>query len=156
MELISLDSAMVVTGLSKRTFWRRIEDGQIARHTDDSRGRAMISVRDIASIICIPVEPEDLELFSEADSGDADAQNDLAQLFLEAGRPDVAIYWLEAAVTQQHADATHHLAMLYIRGTHVEKDERQGLMWLSKAAVLGHKIAEQQISALMSKAPNLK
>lgn len=42
-----------------------------------------------------------------------------------------------------------NLAMLYIKGKGVEKDQNTGLMWLAKAAAHGHAIAKQQMDALV-------
>lgn len=146
---ISLDTAMLVTGISKRTLWRRIADGKITRLDNDFRGRAMLALEDLVPLLCVWVEPEDYELLADVDAGDADAQNDLAQLFLDAKRPKIALHWFQLAVDQEHADATHNLSQMYIRGEGgLTKDETQGLMLLAKAATLGHPIAKQQVAAL--------
>ena len=102
-------------------------------------------------MLCVPVDPEDHALLIQADAGDAAAQNDLAQLFLDRDRADIALHWLELAVEQDHADAMHNLAKLYIKGSGVAKDETKGLMWLARAAAYGHPIAQQQVSALHSR-----
>lgn len=146
---ISIDTAIILTGISKRTFWRRLADGQVTREGNDDRGRTMLSLDDL--LLLVPVDPEDYELLIEADSGDADAQNDLAQLFLEADRPDIALHWFKLAVDQDHADAMHNLATLHIKGIGVPKDETVGLMWLAKAATLGHQLSQLQVSALHSR-----
>ena len=147
---ISLNTAIIVTGVSKRTLWRRVTDGQITRQDNDARGRAMLTLANLVPMLCVPVAPEEYELLSEADAGDADAQNDLAQLFLDADRPDIALHWLQLAVDQEHPDAMHNLAKLHIKGIGVPKDETKGLMWLAKAASCGHPIASQQVAALQS------
>jgi uncharacterized protein len=147
---ISLNTAIIVTGVSKRTLWRRVTDGQITRQDNDARGRAMLTLANLVPMLCVPVAPEDYELLSKADAGDADAQNDLAQLFLDADRPDIALHWLQLAVDQEHPDAMHNLAKLHIKGIGVPKDETKGLMWLAKAASCGHPIASQQVAALQS------
>lgn len=152
---ISLDTAALVTGVSKRTLWRRLDDGQITRQENDSRGRAMLTLLDLVPMLCVSVDPEDYELLVDADAGNANAQNDLAQLFLDANRPDIALHWLQLAVDQEHADAIHNLAMLYIKGIGLEKDKTKGLMWLAKAASLGHSIAKQQIATLHLRDPYL-
>lgn len=149
--VISIDTAIVLTGISKRTFWRRLADGQVTREGNDDRGRTMLSLDDLASLLLVPVDPEDYVLLSEADAGDADAQNDLAQLFLEADRPDIALHWFKLAVEQDHADAMHNLATLHIKGIGVPKDETIGLMWLAKAATQGHHLSQIQVAALHSR-----
>lgn len=145
---ISLDTAALITDVSKRTLWRRLDDGQISRQENDSRGRAMLTLSDLVPMLCVSVDPEDYELLTDADAGNADAQNDLAQLFLDANRSDIATHWIQLAVDQEHPDAIHNLAMLYIKGIGVGRDRTKGLMWLAKAATLGHPIAKQQIATL--------
>ncbi|MEH6389656.1 MAG: tetratricopeptide repeat protein [Pseudomonas profundi] len=149
MNAISLDSAIIVTEISKRTLWRRLTEGQITRLANDDRGRAMLAFDNIVPLICVPVVLEDHELFINADAGDADAQNDLAQLFLEVGKPGIAVYWLQAAVDQEHPDAMHNLAQIFIKGTGVLQDDNTGLMWLAKAAAHGHVIAKRQMAHLV-------
>ena len=116
----------------------------------------MISLDDLVSSLQVPIDQKDYELLIEADVGDADAQNDLAQLFLEADRPDIALHWFKLAVDQDHADAMHNLATLHIKGIGVPKDETVGLMWLAKAATLGHQLSQVQVSALHSRKLLLK
>lgn len=145
---ISLDTAALVTGVSKRTLWRRLNDGQITRQENDSRGRTMLTLANLVPMLCVSIDPEDYELLADADAGNADAQNDLAQLFLDANRPDIALHWIQLAVDQEHADAIHNLAMLHIKGIGLEKDGIKGLMFLAKAASLGHSIAKQQVATL--------
>lgn len=151
MEAISLDTAIMITEISKRTLWRRVTEGQITRLDTDERGRAMIAFDEIAPLITLPIAPEDYELLIEADAGNADAQNDLAQLFFELGLMEVGLTWLNQAVDQQHPDAMHNLAKLYIKGQGVTKDQNTGLMWLAKAAAHDHVIAKQQMAALVPK-----
>jgi TPR repeat protein len=49
---------------------------------------------------------------------------------------------------QGHPDATHHLSKLYIQGSGTPKNDSLGLMWLGKAAALGHVIAGEQVTGL--------
>ncbi|WP_193072632.1 hypothetical protein [Pseudomonas sp. FME51] len=103
MKAISLDSAIIVTEISKRTLWRRLTDGQITRLENDERGRAMLAFDDLIPMLCVSVEPVDYDLFIDADAGDVEAQNDLALLFLGADKPEIALYWLQSAVTAQQS-----------------------------------------------------
>ena len=146
---ISLDMATIVTGVSRRTLWRRLDDGKISRQANDERGRAMLTLDDIAPMLCIPIEMEDYALLIGADKGDADAQNDLAHVFLKFDRADIALHWFQLAAEQQHADAMHNIATLYVKGLGVDKDESQVMMWLSKAAAHGHIIAKAQLATWM-------
>ncbi len=108
----------------------------------------MLTLADIVPMLCVPIESEDYVLLADADAGNADAQNDLAQLLLDANRSDIALHWMRLAVNQEHADAMHNLATLYSKGIGLEKDGTKGLMWLAKAASHGHLIAKQQVAAL--------
>lgn len=145
---ISLDAAAMVTRVSKRTLRRRLSDGQIGRQENDSEGRTMLNFEDLIPMLCVPIGPEDHNLLIEAAAGDVEAQNDLALLFLEAGKPEIGLHWLTMAADQGNPDAMHHLSKLYIKGVGTSKDENAGLMWLAKAASMGHFIANQQVKAL--------
>lgn len=145
---INLDAAVWVTQLSKRTLWRRLSEGQITRQENDDEGRTMLTFDDLVSMLCIPVAPQDHELIIQAAAGDAEAQTDLALLFLDTDKPGIGQHWLTLAADQGHPDAMHHLSKLYIKGTGPEKNGSLGLMWLAKAASLGHVIAGEQIAAL--------
>jgi len=145
---INLEAASSVTQLSKRTLWRRLSEGQITRQANDEEGRTMLTFEGLVPMLCIPMAQDDHELIIEAAAGDAEAQTDLALLFLEADKPDVGLSWLTLAADQGHPDAMHHLSKLYIQGGDLPKDDNLGLMWLAKAASLGHIIANEQITAL--------
>ncbi len=89
------------------------------------------------------------QLLGAAEGGDAEAQYDLAVVYLE-GRGDVeqSLRWLNRAASQGHAGAMAELGMFYM-GT----DDIQALRWLRPAAEqgngeaqtnLGHMYAEGQ------------
>jgi len=145
---INLEAAVWITQLSKRTLWRRLSEGQITRQENDGEGRTMLTFEDLVPMLCIPVAPQDHDLIIEAAAGDAEAQTDLALLFLEADKPDLGLSWLTLAADQGHSDAMHHLSKLYIQGSGIPKNDSLGLMWLAKAASLGHMIAGEQVTAL--------
>jgi hypothetical protein len=84
---INLDAAVWVTQLSKRTLWRRLSEGQITRQDNDDEGRTMLTFEDIVPMLCIPVAQQDYDLIVEASAGDAEAQNNVALLFLDALHP---------------------------------------------------------------------
>jgi len=147
---VSMDTAVVVTGRSRRTWWRRIADGSILRADHDERGRTMISWADVAPHICIPMNSEDLEFLIRADGGDADGQNDIGQLFSLAGKHEIAFFWLTQAAHNNHADAMQWLARYYLAGETVPKDENLALMWLAKSAARGGHIAREQMRTLRS------
>jgi len=108
----------------------------------------MLTFEDLVPMLCVPVAEQDHALIIQAATGDAEAQTDLALLFLEENKPGVGLSWLTLAADQGHPDAMHCLSKLYIQGSGTPKDDSLGLMWLAKAASLGHLIASEQITAL--------
>jgi hypothetical protein len=152
LQLISIASAITLTEWSESTFRRRIADGYLTREVEQGPGgRAMVSFDAIRPHICIPLEDEDVPLIKDADAGDAEAQNDLALLFLANNKPRAAIYWLELAAKQEYPDAMHWLGRCHIDGNGVLQDENLGMMWLAKAAAQGHAISQAQMEAMRDK-----
>ena len=146
---LSLATATAVTELSKRTWWRRIEQGIIKRVETKLLTQARVLFSDVIPLISIPVTADDLEFILRADAGDADAQNDVGQLFYTAGKSEAARYWLEQAARQEHPDAMQFLGRCYAAGEGVTQDMDLSIMWIAKAASLGHCIAKSQINALV-------
>lgn len=149
MNSISLDALIAITEKSRRTWWRRIAEGVVHRVNDDARGRAMLSWGEVLPHICIPMTPEDLAFVLRADAGDAEAQNDIGQLFSIAGKYEAALYWLQQAAQQGNPDAMQWLGRCYLSGEGVPKDENLGIMWIAKAASNGHVIAKFQMNAML-------
>ncbi|HEX7864867.1 MAG TPA: tetratricopeptide repeat protein [Variovorax sp.] len=147
-DAISLEAAIAMTGISKRTLWRRVSDGTIAKHNEDSRGRAMLAFAQIACLIELALSDEDLHTIVKADSGDANAQTDAGAMFFVAGRFDAAVYWLDLAAAQGNADAMQWLGNCHASGLGVPKDESLAIMWIAKAASLGHPVACRQIQGM--------
>jgi hypothetical protein len=147
MSQISLESAIVVTERSKRTWWRRISDGHASK-VSDSRARPMLRLEDVAPQIVAPMTEEDLTVLVAADSGDAAAQADIGQLFLAAGKLEIAQHWLKMAAEHDNPDAMQVLARCYAAGEGVPKDENLAFMWRSKAAAHGHAIAQAQMDGI--------
>lgn len=151
---ISLDTACAITEVSKNTWWRRIAKGDFTRVANDPRGRTMLLWSELAPHICIPIEPEDKQFILLADTGDAEAQDDIGQLFLAAEKPKSAVYWFQLAAQKNHPDAMQWLGHCYINGKGVPQDENLGMMWIANAAALGHVIAQGQIKGLINRALN--
>ena len=149
MGSISIDASIVITEKSRRTWWRRISEGAVRRVADDRRGRAMLSWDEVLPHICIPMTPEDLAFVLRADAGDAEAQNDVGQLFSIAGKYEAALYWLQQAAQQGNPDAMQWLGRCHLSGEGVPKDDNLGIMWIAKAASSGHVIAKTQMYALL-------
>jgi TPR repeat protein len=145
---ISVEATIVITERSRRTWWRRIADDPAIRAGDDERGRTMLVLDAVQAFICVPMTAEDIDYLLRADAGDAPAQDDIGQLFLNAGKFDAAIYWLQLAAQQNHPDAMQCLGRCYLHGEGVPKDDYLGVMWIAKAAAHGHAIAQAQIQGL--------
>ena len=144
--LISVDTAVVVTGVTKRTLWRWLGSGAIEHRGMDQRGRTMLAYADIKPKLCIAFADEDIDLLVAADQGGSDAQHDLGILCLEQDRVDMALYWFNLAADQGHADAMHFLSEMYQLGNGVVRSETTALLWRVKAAEAGHVIATAQMA----------
>jgi len=150
--VISLDTACAITEISKNTWWRRIAKGDFTRVTNDPRGRTMLLWSELAPHLCVALEPEDKEFILLADAGEPQAQDDLGQFFLAAAKPKSAVYWFQLAAQKNHPDAMQWLGHCYVNGQGVPKDENLGLMWLARAAALGHVIAQGLMQGLVKRA----
>jgi TPR repeat protein len=102
--------------------------------------------------IGVPMNAENHKSLFLADTGSADAQNTIGQFFLHAGKHKAAFYWLQQASKQDNPDAMQWLGDCYIDGKGVEKNDYLGLMWIAKAASLGHVIAQEQMNELIGRA----
>jgi len=150
--IISLDTVCAITEMSKSTWRRRLAKGDFTRLADDARGRAMLLWSEVELHICVPIETEDKQFIWLADAGDAGAQDDIGQLFLMSEKYQAAIYWFEQAAQQNNFDAMQWLGHCYVNGKGVAKDENLGMMWIAKAAALGHVIAQGQMKGLIDRA----
>ncbi|MDB5770386.1 MAG: Sel1-like [Burkholderia sp.] len=149
MRYVSLASTVSLTARSERTLWRWIADGTLTRSGDNAKyGKAMVQLESIIPYVCIQINTKDHDLIVNADNGDAEAQNDLALLFMSYAKPESAIYWLKLAADQNYADAMHWLGRCYIDGNGVARDENLGIMWLSKAAAHSHSISQVQMQSM--------
>ena len=149
MQLITLPAAITLTEWSERTFWRKFADGSLARETVN--GKAMISFELINPHLCLALSPDDLAILASAVAGDAEAQNEMALIFLANKKPKNAIYWLEQAAKQGCADAMSLLSQCYMKGSGVPQDENTGMIWLAKAATQGHLISQCQMQGLRNR-----
>lgn len=149
MEFVTLHTATSITGLSKRTLWRRIAAGAVRTEDASEPGeRTGIAVDDVLSLSQLRLEPDDRQLILDADAGAAEAQCDLALLFLGQNRAVEAVRWLERAANQSYPDAMHWLGRCFIAGNGVLADERQGVEWITRAANYGHVTAQHMVRYL--------
>lgn len=163
LAIISLDATIAVTKYSRRTWWRRMDQGVVTKLPVDSRGRAMLMLKDVIKELVMPLDDESLKLLVKADSGDAQAQAEIGALFalehqkagLVTGSDFIvpALYWLELAAEQGQADAMHWMGILYAGGYGGEKSQNLALMWIARSAAHDHLIAQTQLSQLLMRLP---
>ena len=151
---LSLAAASSLTDWSLRTLWRRIGEGVVPQLKE--KGRVMIPFSSIADHVSIPIDAEEMRLLERADHGpsgsdSAEAQNELALIFLSHAKPKGAVYWLHCAAEQGHADAMNLLGTCYILGEGTPWDEAKGIMWLAKSAALGHLVSRRQMEAIRNR-----
>ena len=152
--MINLATAASLTLWSKRTIWRRISDGTLARTGGDEvldDKKTKIQLATIKSHICVPMDASDYELIEKADAGCAEAQTDLALLFISYDKLESAVYWLELAAKQNYAGAMHLLGRYYIDGKGGQKNQNIGMMWIAKAAAMGHVLSQDVMEAVFRK-----
>jgi hypothetical protein len=145
---VSLQAAESLTGLSRRTLWRRVADGTLPRLPADAHGRTMLPLAAVANHCTLPATPDLWPLVLAADAGQPDAQCELALRLLEQHKAAAAQHWLEQAARQRHPEATHWLALCTLQGQGRPADEAQGMVWLARAAALGHAVAQAQMARL--------
>lgn len=146
MKYMGFQTVLTLTNLSERTMRRRIADGSL--ETMQESGRTLISVDSVKADFFLSLKQEDIDLIEKAENNNADAQTDLALFFLEHDKAKSALYWLELAIKKEFPDAMHLLGYCYLRGEGVTKDYSNALMWIAKAASIGHKLAIAQIAAM--------
>ncbi len=152
MASITLNTAMSLTGLSKRTLWRRIADGQLRVHGTSSGGgsdHTRVLLDDVIALSRLRVDDDDRALIADADAGSAEAQCDLGLLLLTQNHPTEAVAWLTRAANQSYPEAMHQLGRCYLAGRGLEASEVFGVEWISRAAALGHRTARPMARYLM-------
>lgn len=176
---VSQNTAAALTGRSVRTWQRRVEQGLVERLGD---GKTLVPFAALAPELTVALGAEDLPLLVRADQGEAEAQADMGALLAQtalsvsagvalqgpAGAQDAArspqgaaaVYFLQAAADQGHAEAMHWLALLHAAGLAYGSNGHEGdggqalaLMWLARAAAHGHAIAREQLAGLVPGEP---
>ena len=148
-QFISVKSYANLCDLSERTIRRYMAMKSIDFITESS-SRTLIAFSELIKNCVIPLSPEECDLILQADTGNAEAQNDLGLLLLTHNKSTLAIYWLNLAAKQQQADAMQLLGDCYALGKGVEKDSNLAMMWIAKAASLGSVLANQQMDGVFA------
>ncbi|MDO9596634.1 MAG: hypothetical protein Q7J47_02835 [Azoarcus sp.] len=149
MAFISLNTATALSGLSKRTLWRRVADRNLRTQDAGEPGeRTLVALDDLLPLSRLRLNTDDHDLVVEADQGTPEAQCDLALLFLAQGFAAEAVRLLEMAANRFYPEAMHWLGRCHIAGTGVAPDEQLGIGWISKAAQHGHITAKRMMQYL--------
>src|SRR3989344_3771491 len=92
------------------------------------------------------------QLQKQADSGDADAQFELAGMYFRGeGVPQddaKGIEWGQKSAAQGHSKAQYNLGMMYLNGEGVPKNVAKAVELLQKSAVQGYARAQNNIGAM--------
>ena len=154
MNSISLDAVAALTGIGRSTLWRRMADGALAKGEKDARGRATLALGDALGLVRdgtrARLSDDDVAVLLQADAGDAQAQVDVGALLYLGGAREAGLYWLQAAAEQGSAEAMQWLGTAHAGGG--ERDRQLAVMWVAKAAALGHPIAQRQLDGLLGAA----
>jgi hypothetical protein len=86
------------------------------------------------------------ELRAKAESGDANAQNNLGVIYAKgdgvAKDPTEAAKWYRKAAEQGDGRAQYWLGIMYLAGAGVAEDQNEGIKWFRKAAEQGYAPAQ--------------
>ena len=93
------------------------------------------------------------ELMSAAEQGDAEAQCNLGNCYLE-GKDieqsyEEAVKWYRKAAEQGHAYVQHSLALCYSSGYGVEQSEEEAIKWWQKSAEQGNVYAQLNLDQIL-------
>jgi uncharacterized protein len=102
-QALTLNAAITLTAMRRRTLWRRVTHGSIAMidHPPvSSKGRTMLALCDVVSAAALELDEEEIALVIRADEGDAQAQADAGAMFFNKAQYESALFWLEKAVVQ--------------------------------------------------------
>lgn len=161
MHTLSLDAAVALTGISRSTLWRRVTDGSVGKGEKDARGRATLALVDVLALLRegggLTLRTQDVAVLLRADAGDAEAQADVGALCYLAGAERAARYWLHEAAEQGSAEAMQWLGTICAAGggspAEREQNDNLAIMWIARAAALGHPVAQQQMARLLPRRP---
>lgn len=98
---ISLDAVIAMSGRSRRTWWRRIEEGRVEKLPADARGRTLMAFEGVRPLIGLPLSDDDAAAIVRADAGEAVAQAEVGALFAVAAMQGAQAQQLSSAPEPQ-------------------------------------------------------
>jgi len=100
----------------------------------------------------IPSPEEAAQARSQAEQGDADAQWDLAKMYISGqGMPQddsKGVEWMRKSAQNGNADAQAALALRYGMGVGVPQDQSEGVKWWQKAAEQRKPVAQYSLGLI--------
>lgn len=146
---ISLNTATLITGISRRTLWRHVANSLLQKLHTPSGQSAQVVLADVLKLGEITFTERETADLLAADKGDARAQNAMGIFFHRRKNHAAAYAWFDKAARQSHADALQWLAIYHAAGHQGgEPDEAAALDYLEAAARAGHSIAQAQLETL--------
>lgn len=89
------------------------------------------------------------ELTFSAETGDAEAQNALGEMYYYGDEIEqdieLAVYWFKEAAKQKHPDGMYNLGVCFINGEGIDANSATGLSFIKQAARLGSKPAVEYL-----------
>ncbi len=139
---LTLDTTALLAGVSKRTLWRRVQEGKLslAEHAPGRPARVGLAEAQRVSGVALPAEEQALLL--AADAGDAAAGTELGLWFLAHGDVARGVAWLTRAADALEPEALYQLGRCHLAGVSVAADAATGKRLIAQAAGLGHRCAE--------------
>lgn len=149
MPSISLITASAVTGLTRRTLWRYMQNGRLNPLGETSqRNKTQVDLAEVVALCHSPLEEEDEALILAADAGEPDAKCELGIWLLEHERLSIARDWFTRAARAGHADAMCYLGRELLLGEGGLHDQDEGMHWLHQADALKFPLAMALVEAL--------
>jgi TPR repeat protein len=93
--------------------------------------------------------PEEVKkLLASAESGDAQAQSNLGEIYYRAGNYPEALKWIRKSAEQGNAYGQYNLGVMLMEGSGGAKDEAEAVKWFTKAAEQWHVAAINNLVAV--------
>lgn len=152
MNVVSLNMAASLVGVSTRTLRRRMADGSLAVVPDiaDSLGRTFLALEEIENDLRIALGREDWPLVQAADMGQAQAQCELGLMMLEQDMEEEGVRWLRCAAEHFYPEAMYQLGCILLQkqASGEPADLPAACEMIARAAQYGHVIATHMLSCL--------
>ncbi|MBK1710573.1 MULTISPECIES: tetratricopeptide repeat protein [Marichromatium] len=150
MPSICLNTASAVTGLSRRTLQRYIQERRLTAIRDGDDGKTRVELSALLTLTGTRLTEPERTLALAADQGDPGAQYEFGVWLLERARPPQARDWFQQAARAGHADAMCWLGRDLVLGEGGTRDEAAGSAWLGRAAARGSALAQALTAELGS------